>query len=358
MSKHIAFKLEQAYGHIVPSAGIALELVRRGYRVSYVVTSEFAPAIARLGAQPLVLHLPLTRERLLSAIETGNSESLNEVIRFRTDCVLTQMAQLYSENKPHLIIRDDIEDKAAVALALQWEIPTIQFLPGVTEIPKAIENDVCMLVPGPKILLRGGDSVAPHARIIGFDAPSRKLFFTPWVFSENGRRTILISVTTGLIPQIEFCKLLVEAFMDFPFNIVLSIGGLDRNSAVDKRLLGALPENFRVNESSSNLEILERACLYIGQGGHGSTSEAIYSGVPQILIPPSQYQESIASRVDELGLGTRLDPARVSAAQIRELSIRVLDDESTLRRVHLARDAMLLEPGADYAADAIEQYLR
>jgi hypothetical protein len=46
--QHIAFVLEQAYGHVMPTLGIALELIRRGHRVSYATTADFVPVPGRI----------------------------------------------------------------------------------------------------------------------------------------------------------------------------------------------------------------------------------------------------------------------------------------------------------------------
>jgi len=117
-----------------------------------------------------------------------------------------------------------------------------------------------------------------------------------------------------------------------------------------------LPENFQINRFSSNLDILEHACLFIGQGGQGSTLEALYCGVPVLLIPPTWIQDPIASRIVELGLGARL-ASDVSPSSLRQHALSVLEDNDTLIRVRQAQQSMRDERGAEVAADIINGYL-
>ena len=63
--KHIAFVLEHAYGHLMPTLGIAMELIRRGHRVSYATTADFAPIVTRIGARAFILTPLQTRGAIL-----------------------------------------------------------------------------------------------------------------------------------------------------------------------------------------------------------------------------------------------------------------------------------------------------
>ena len=52
--KHVAFIVESVYGHLVPTLGIAAELLRIGYRVSYAVKKQFEPRILDIGAEAMI----------------------------------------------------------------------------------------------------------------------------------------------------------------------------------------------------------------------------------------------------------------------------------------------------------------
>ena len=363
--RHIAFMLEQAYGHIIPTLGITLELVRRGHRVSYAVTRDFASAISRIGAQAVVLKPLETRPNILAtltdhAVTDQNYQALEELRRARTDDSLLQLEALYRDDKPDLIMQDECEDFAGRSLALKWGIPQIRICPQLLPetFPETVAEDQLVMVTVPRFFQNHLERFDERFKFVGFIAEGRRRFFKPWQVTDDGRKVVLISVTTGLLPQIEFCKMAVNAFRGQPWKIVLSIGGgLDRVSEITPADLGELPENIQLNRFSSNLDILEHASVFIGQGGQGSTLEALYCGVPLLLIPPSSIQDPVACRVAELGLGARVVAADVSANTLRKHAASILDDGDTLRRVKLIQQSMREEHGAQTAADIMDGYL-
>jgi len=174
--KHIAFFLEPAYGHIIPTLGIALELIRRGQRVSYAVTSEFAPAIHRIGAHAVIFKPLQTRSKVLAEVLPNPSmiddraSALNELVRERTEDSLPQLEAQYHDNKPDLVIQDECEDIAGRSLALKWDIPHIRLFP--TIIPPNLERSFAdgqlVLVPVPRFFQKRPEHLGRHFKFIGF----------------------------------------------------------------------------------------------------------------------------------------------------------------------------------------------
>jgi MGT family glycosyltransferase len=150
----------------------------------------------------------------------------------------------------------------------------------------------------------------------------------------------------------------LAAFRDTPYFVVLSVPSADRWSAVDAAALGALPNNFFLNTRCSHLDILPRCCLFIGQGGPGSTLEALYCGVPLLLLPPTTGHEISTRRVVELGLGCRLSLADASATALRQTAEAIMADGVMHARLEAARAAMVANSGGKRAADLIERELR
>jgi UDP:flavonoid glycosyltransferase YjiC (YdhE family) len=143
-----------------------------------------------------------------------------------------------------------------------------------------------------------------------------------------------------------------------PWDAVLSISGShDVLSAIDPALLADVPHNVRLNCFSSNFEILEGSCLYIGQGGQGGTLEAIYCGVPQIIIPPTPHHYSVGRRVSDLGLGDCLPISGLSQDNLLRNVAALLNNSDTLERVQAAANLMRNQRGAEIAVDSIEECL-
>jgi len=182
--------------------------------------------------------------------------------------------------------------------------------------------------------------------------------FASWTPPSSKRKLILASATTGLLPQYEFCSFLIEALGGQSWEVVLSISGqLDVISAIDARRLVDLPSNVRLNRHAGNFDIMHSSCLYIGQGGQGASLEALFCGIPQILIPPTPFHYSVARRVSELGVGLCLLMAELTADRLRQRIGALLEDEQILQRVKDVSHTMREVSGAEYAANEVEEYL-
>jgi UDP:flavonoid glycosyltransferase YjiC (YdhE family) len=371
--KHIAFCLEAAYGHIIPTLGTALELIRRGHRVSYAVPPSFGDAVHRAGAKAMVFTPLNTRStictRALKAdgrlrLWSDEPEWANlwcELRRERTADSLSKLECVYNEDRPDAIAHDDNLDIAGRSFALKFEIPRIRVLPtfaGYENNLEVFSDDQFILVVIPRFFFRTLDGFDRRFKFIGYTPEGARSFFSSWPSRNTDLPIIQVCPTTGLMPQLEFCRLVISAFSDEPWHIVLSIGNdLDSASRIDPSRFANLPANFEVNRLSSNLDILEHASLFVGQGGQRSTLDAIYSGVPSLLVPPSDAHDAIARRTAELGFGRRLSISEASPENLRKFSTLLLNDRATRAKIAQARHVMAEEGGAEQAADAIEQYL-
>src|SRR5687768_641342 len=70
--KHIAFCVEQAYGHIMPTLGMAIELMRRGHHVTYAVTEALAPLVRSIGAAAVILNVTENRDTVIRELMKEN----------------------------------------------------------------------------------------------------------------------------------------------------------------------------------------------------------------------------------------------------------------------------------------------
>jgi UDP:flavonoid glycosyltransferase YjiC (YdhE family) len=371
--KHITFCVEQAYGHVIPTLGISLELMRRGYRVSYAASPSFAAPIRRCGAEALVF-LPLdARSRLCQRISKHDgtfdfdtekdprlSDDYAKLVQERTQDSLTQLERLYEGDRPDVIVHDDCLDTAARSLAVKWNIAKVRFVPTMMRANEFeyYPEDQLVLVTVPRFFNDVPDDCDDRFHFVGFMPEGRDAFFEPWERDIGVGKIILVSSTTGLLPQVEFCRLAIDAFRDQTCSVVLSVaGGYDPISDIGQASTAALPENFVLNRASSNLEILKCAGLFVGQGGQGSTLEAVYCGVPSILVSPSQFHDVAAGRVAKLGLGIRLPLSETSSELLRATAASLMNDTDTLIRVRLAQKSMHEDKGAEYAANLIERHI-
>jgi len=87
----------------------------------------------------------------------------------------------------------------------------------------------------------------------------------------------------------------------------------------------------------------------------GSTLEAVYNGVPLLLIPKTVFCDEVAYRAEELGLGWRISNDELSVANIRSAIGRILGEGSFLCRAESMRDRLRSSKDAKFLADKVEE---
>jgi MGT family glycosyltransferase len=121
--------------------------------------------------------------------------------------------------------------------------------------------------------------------------------------------------------------------------------------------LGPLPGGVDVRPWFPQPAVLRHARAFVSHAGMGSTAEALYYGVPLVCVPQMMEQEVNAARVAELGLGVRLDPGTLTAADLRAAVDAVTADAAIRSALDRMRDATRRAGGAVAAADAVETHV-
>jgi MGT family glycosyltransferase len=129
---------------------------------------------------------------------------------------------------------------------------------------------------------------------------------------------IYIALGTTFNRAPEFYRKCLLAFADMPVQVVLStgLGGVED--------LGRAPANFQIREFVPQVPLLRQARVFVTHGGMNSANEALYCGVPMVVIPQAGDQHLVASRIAELGAGVTIPPNAVSVAGLREAVTTVL----------------------------------
>ncbi|MEZ4726485.1 MAG: glycosyltransferase [Caldilineaceae bacterium] len=111
-----------------------------------------------------------------------------------------------------------------------------------------------------------------------------------------------------------------------------------------------------VRPSVPQLEILQRAALFITHGGMNSTSEALLYGVPVIVVPQHGDQFLVASQVAEVGAGLMLPAAQATPDTLKGMAMQILSAPNFKERQVVSR-AFQAGGGAKRAADEIMAYV-
>ena len=101
-------------------------------------------------------------------------------------------------------------------------------------------------------------------------------------------------------------------------------------------------------------EVLPRSCATVHQGGVGTTTQALRSGRPMLVVPFSHDQPDNAARCVRLGVARTLHRSQVSTASfVRELGALLADEGAAAHAVAVAA-AVRAEPGVAGAVDTLE----
>jgi MGT family glycosyltransferase len=174
----------------------------------------------------------------------------------------------------------------------------------------------------------------------------------PFPFAEldPDRPLIYISLGTVFSNNPTFFRQCIEAFKNQDYQVVMSLG---RRLSVEA--LGKIPENFIVRSYVPQLAVLQRSDLYITHSGVNSTHQALYFGVPLLLVPQQLEQAAVAVRLAELGAGLML--RKPTAAKLQTMASRLLNDGAYRSQAEALSVALKDAGGVTRAVDEIESFV-
>ena len=115
-----------------------------------------------------------------------------------------------------------------------------------------------------------------------------------------------------------------------------------------------LAPNMHGAEFLPQTSVIPQADLVITHGGNNTATECLHFGKPMIVLPLFWDQHDNAQRVDELGLGVRLDTYRFTDAEMHGAIARLLGDEALHARLGEAARQIQARQGLRRAAGLIE----
>ena len=157
----------------------------------------------------------------------------------------------------------------------------------------------------------------------------------PFSFGKSGNPIVYISFGTLIHADKRFWKKLIAAFAGKRVEVVCSVG-----SEKLVRALGDLPPNVRVFAKVPQLTLLCRAALFVTHGGMNSVNEALYYGVPMIVLPFGLDQPLVGRELQRRKLGRVIVPRELTAAQLWRTAKELLrDPEAREARLAIKRKA-------------------
>lgn len=355
----IVFFCIPAQGHVNPTLGVVRELTARGHQVIYYCYEPLRQRIEAAGAEFVSCDKYDAEMRLSSeqARRVGSDLALSTRVLVDTtltldETVCAHMAKL----KPDCIVADSMAvwgKAAAMKLGIPFvsSTTTFAFNKHSAKIMKQSHGKLfSMLFALPSInkdikrLQKAGYQVKNVLDLIANDENTHTVVYTSPEFQPAGetftdkyafvgplirpatenvekKREKLLYISMGTVnnAMLPLYKSCVEAFADSPYQVIMSVG-----QTVDMGAFAALPENISVYGSVDQIAVLNKADAFISHCGMNSASEAMYCGVPLVLLPQTDEQGGVAARVEQLGAGIR--PKNESSAALRAAVDKVMSE--------------------------------
>jgi MGT family glycosyltransferase len=167
----------------------------------------------------------------------------------------------------------------------------------------------------------------------------------------TGAPLVYLSLGTIHHSDTSFFRMACEALADFDGQVVMSIGGLARVED-----FAPVPPNILLRNTVPQLEILQRAAVFITHGGMNSIHESLYFGVPMIVVPHQMEQLFNARIVVQQGAGLLVGgpfAPPVSKLELRAALTRIQDGDHFAARAESLGQDLRAASGYVGAADVI-----
>lgn len=383
-----------AAAHVNATLPLVRGLVTRGDEVVYVCGEAYRPAIEGAGAR----FVPCTTEAWDAVARPPDPRMIT--LHFY-DCLLSYALEVGPAMEA--LIRDEAPDYIlcdamclwGLLLARKLELPTMRLFPGyamsVAFNPWSADAEVSLGEHPARAaeIAERTRSVADTLGVPRFDLreffshpepdnlvflarafhPKAETFGPEYVFAgpqmqggtaaddfpverlEGERPLLYVTLGTVYNRWPEFFAACFEAFAGSPWQVVVSLG---RPGALAD--LGPVPGNFIVRDYVPQQLVLEKARVFLTNGGLGSTMQALQLGVPMVVVPCMPEHDITAARVVELGVGVALSRFEVRPDTLHRAVEEV--DRGGFRWTAEALSPALREDGPERAIEHVSAWAR
>lgn len=385
----IVFFCIPAQGHTNPTLGVVRELAARGHAVLYYSYEPFREKIEAAGAEFFPCEAFDAEARLSPAegARVGSDLALSTRVLVDTTLALDEAVRAEMERlRPDCVVADSMAVWGK-AVALKLGIPyvcsttTFAFNQHSAKIMKRSGKELFSMIFSMRAVNRQIKRLQDHGfpvknilDIIASDEKTHTIVYTspqfqpcaetfpedkyafvgPSIrpaeteFQKTHDKLVYISMGTVNNDMLPLYRNCIDALRDAPWQVVLSVG-----SQVDIEKLGPLPEHISVYPSVDQIAVLQKADVFLTHCGMNSASEALYYGVPLVMLPKTSEQGAVAARTAQLGAGLRL--AKTTPKAIREGLEAVLENPGYKESAAAIADGFHACTGAKGAADKIER---
>ncbi len=150
--------------------------------------------------------------------------------------------------------------------------------------------------------------------------------------------------------DVSFLQRMIDIVAEVPARFLVNVGALIESYA-------NVPDNVHLQEWFPQPSVIAQCDLFIHHGGNNSFCEALYFGVPSLIIPYCWDGHDTARRAVDCGVGDRLNRWELTPETLREKITVLLADEVMQATLKANAAMMQSKPGPTTAARSILKVL-
>ncbi|KFN03730.1 glycosyl transferase [Bacillus clarus] len=382
-------------GHINPTLAIVSELIQRGETVVSYCIEDYRKKIEATGAEFRAFENFLSQINIMERVNEGGSpvEMLSHMIA-ATDRIVGQIIEeTKGEQYDYIMYDNHFPVGRIIANILQLpnisSCTTFAFNQYITFNDEQESRQIdetsplyqsclagmerwqdqygmncnslydIMNHPGDITIVYTSKEYQPHSdvfdesyKFVGPSIATRKEVGSFPIENLKDEKVIFISMGTVFNEQPGLYEKCFEAFKDIDATVVLVVGKKINISQFEN-----IPNNFKLYNYVPQLEVLKHTDAFVTHGGMNSSSEALYYGVPLVVIPVTGDQPLVAKRVAEVGAGIRLNRKEITSELLREAVKKVMDDVTFKENSHKVGESLRDAGGYKKAIEEIVQFM-
>jgi MGT family glycosyltransferase len=165
-------------------------------------------------------------------------------------------------------------------------------------------------------------------------------------FPQNTGPLIYVSFGSLGAMDLALIERMLAVFAKIPGRFIVNVGGF-------QDAYRAVPDNVHLGEWFPQPSVVAMADLFIHHGGNNSYCEALWHGVPSLIMPYCWDGHDNAIRAEETGTGRALARASWTEESLTGAINELLNDSDMKERLAVNATDMARRPGVDEAADRI-----
>jgi MGT family glycosyltransferase len=204
------------------------------------------------------------------------------------------------------------------------------------------------LLLSPKIVRFDRSVPLDDEKFIYLDGCVRKEapYAMPVFAAHNDKPLVLVSFGSLGAMDVSMIRRMIAVFAMLPFRFIVNAGPWRDDYA-------QVPDNVLLESWFPQPSLVEKSSVFIHHGGNNSFCEALYYGVPSVVMPYCWDGHDNARRAEETGTGVKLDRYRWTDPELAEAITSLVGDAAMRARLKDNGLRMQAAGGAARAASAI-----